>query len=236
MARKPRVAPGGVVYHVLNRSVGKATLFRRRGDFEAFERLLVEAHRRVPLRLLSYCVMGNHWHFVTWPGKDGQLTEFFRWLAHTHAMRWRVAHDSVGYGHLYQGRCKSFPIQNDEHFLTVCRYVERNPLNAGAVKRAEDYRWSSLYARQHKDEQMLAALSDWPVERRADWLEHVNQPLTRAELLKFEASLNRGRPFGSDKWIASTAVKLDLQHTLRREGRPSIKRPGEETDAKTPEN
>ena len=122
MARKPRFAPGGLVYHVLNRSAGRSILFRRDGDFEAFERLLVEAHRRVPLRLLSYCVMGNHWHFVTWPERDGQLTEFFRWLAHTHAMRWRVAHHTVGYGHLYQGRFKSFPVQigrPPEHRLPV---------------------------------------------------------------------------------------------------------------------
>ena len=76
MARKPQFAPGGLVYHVLNRSAGRSILFRRDGDFRAFERLLVEAHRRVPLRLLSYCVTGNHWHFVAWPERDGQLTEF----------------------------------------------------------------------------------------------------------------------------------------------------------------
>ena len=62
-------------------------------------------------------------------------------------MRWRVAHHTVGYGHVYQGRFKSFPIERDEHLLTVCRYVERNALTAGAAKRAEDWRWSSLYVR-----------------------------------------------------------------------------------------
>ena len=136
MARKPRFAPGGLAYHVLNRSAGRSILFRRDGDFGAFERVLVEAYRRVPLRLLSYRVMGDHWHFVTRPGRDGQLTEFFRRLAHTLAMRWRVAHDSVAYGHLYQGRFESFPIQSDGHLGTARRYVERNPLTAGLVRRA----------------------------------------------------------------------------------------------------
>ena len=56
-----------------------------------------------------------------------------RWLAHTHAMRWHVAHGTVGRGHLYQGRFKAFPIQEDEHFLSVCRYVERNAMNADCV-------------------------------------------------------------------------------------------------------
>ena len=119
MPRAARKAPGGQVYHVLNRSVGKMHLFGKDTDFEAFQRVMIEAHRRHPIRILSYCVLSNHWHFAVWPDADGQVTAFFRWLAHTHAMRWRVAHRTVGYGHLYQERFKSFPVQSDEHLLTV---------------------------------------------------------------------------------------------------------------------
>jgi putative transposase len=208
---------------VLNRSAGRTRLFATDEDFLAFQRIIIAALERHPLRLLSYCLMQNHWHFVAWPKKEGELTAFFRWLTHTHAMRWRVAHHNVGYGPLYQGRFKSFPIQKDQHLLTVCRYVERNPLSAGAVERAEQYRWSSLYARGHGEDPMRPLLCDWPVQRRADWVEHVNLPLTRNEQLKIEMSLKRGRPFGSDKWIQTTVQKLDLGHTLRREGRPSGK-------------
>ena len=107
-------------------------MFRKEADFEAFERVMVEAHERQPIRILSYCVLSNHWHFVVWPEEDGQLTDFFRRLAHTHAMRWRVSHRTVGYGHLYQGRFKSFPVQSDDHLLGLLRYVERNPLSAGS--------------------------------------------------------------------------------------------------------
>ena len=97
------------MYHVLNRSVGRMHLFGKNADFEAFQRVMIEAHQRHPIRILSYCVMSNHWHFVVWPEPDGQVTAFFRWLAHTDAMRWRVAHRTVGYGHLYQGRCSPMP-------------------------------------------------------------------------------------------------------------------------------
>src|SRR3954465_3040763 len=107
MSRSARVAPGGLAYHVLNRAAGKVRLFASDEDFEAFQRVMVEASRRHPIRILSYCLMPNHWHFVAWPERDGQLTPFFRWLTHTHAMRWRVAHRTVGYGPLYQGRFKS---------------------------------------------------------------------------------------------------------------------------------
>ncbi len=144
MPRAARKAPCGQVYHVLNRSVGRMHLFGKNADFEAFQRVMIEAHRRHPIRILSYCVLSNHWHFVVWPEADGQVTAFFRWLAQTHAMRWRVAHRTVGYGHLDQGRFKSFPVQGDEHLLTVLRYIERNAVGAGRVARAEDWRWRGL--------------------------------------------------------------------------------------------
>ena len=133
MPRAARKAPGGQVYHVLNRSVGKMHLFGKDADFEAFQRVMIEAHQRYPIRILSYCVLSNRWHFAVWSDADGQVTAFFRWLAHTYAMRWRVAHRTVGYGHLYQGRSKSFPVQSDEHLLTVLRYIERNAVGAGLV-------------------------------------------------------------------------------------------------------
>jgi putative transposase len=84
MPRQPRAAPGGYVYHALNRAVARLPLFEKDGDFDAFERVLVEAHHKHPTRLLAYCLMPNHWHFVVWPAADGELTAFLRWLTHTH--------------------------------------------------------------------------------------------------------------------------------------------------------
>jgi putative transposase len=220
MPRRARVAPGGLPYHVLNRSAGRFRMFRAQRDYEAFERVMLEAHRRFPLRLCSFCVLPNHWHFVPWPERDGELTEFFRWLAHTHAMRWRVAHATVGFGHLYQGRFKSFPIEEDASFLTVCRYVERNALTAGLVRRAEDWRWGSMWARTHGDDGLRTLLSDWPVERPRDWVELVNRPLMAKEIERVKLSIARDRPFGTERWAERTARRLGMEYTLRREGRP----------------
>ena len=148
MARRPRIAPGGWIYHVLNRAVGRMKIFNSDGDFQAFLRIVKEAQERVPMRILSYCIMSNHWHFVVWPKEDGELSAFFKWMTHTHVMRWRTAHQKVGLGPLYQGRFKSLPVKKDEDFLRVCRYVERNALTAGLVERAEDWRWGSLGERE----------------------------------------------------------------------------------------
>jgi putative transposase len=220
MPRAARVTPGGMVYHVLNRSVGRMHLFRKDADFEAFQRVMIEAHERHPTRILSYCIMSNHWHFAIWPKEDGELTDYFRWLAHTHAMRWRVSHRTVGYGHLYQGRFKSFPVQRDEHLLTLCRYIERNPVSAGLVRKAEQWRFSSLWARTQGDDAIKGLLSPWPVGRPADWTVRVNTALSGKELDRIRASALRGRPYGGDTWVSRTVSQLHLEHTVRPEGRP----------------
>src|SRR6476659_5267747 len=128
MARRLRKDIGGIVYHVLNRRVGRARLFKDQGDYVAFEKVLIEAVRRFGMRLVAYCLMPNHWHLVLWPAKDGELSRFMQWLTVTHMRRWHAHRGSTGEGPVYQGRFKSFPVQADPHLLIVARYVERNAL------------------------------------------------------------------------------------------------------------
>ena len=221
MPRTPRIAPGGYVYHALNRAVARLPLFEKSEDFEAFERVLLEAHARHPIRILSYCLMPNHWHFVLWPARSGQMTAFLRWLTHTHTQRWHAHHHTAGTGHLYQGRFKAFPIEEDEHLYPVLRYVERNALRAGLCARAEDWRWSSLaHRRGGAGDKIGRLLAAWPAPIPRDWVKRVNQPETAAELEALRRSVARNQPFGSDVWQARTAEKLGLQSTIRRPGRP----------------
>ena len=137
MGRPHRAAEGGYVYHVLNRANARTTIFAEQEDFAAFEKVLLQAVERTSTRLLAYCLMPNHWHLVVWPRKDNELSKFLGWLTLTHTQRWHAHRDSAGTGHLYQGRFKSFPIQQDEHLYAVARYVERNALRANLVRRAE---------------------------------------------------------------------------------------------------
>ena len=143
MGRPLRAASGNDVYHVLNRANARRTLFEDDGDYAAFERVLVQACERLSMRLLAYCVMPNHWHLVAWPRQDGDLSRFMNWLTLTHTQRWHQHRHTVGEGHVYQGRFKSCPVETNEYLLSVCRYVERNPVRAGLVERALDWRWSS---------------------------------------------------------------------------------------------
>lgn len=220
MPRRPRIATGGLVYHVLNRRVGRQLLFEKDTDYVAFERILEEAVARSGIRLTAYCVMPNHWHLLLWPRHDDELSETLRWLTVTHTQRWHAAHRTAGGGPLYQGRFKSFPVQTDAHFLTVARYVERNALRANLVRRAENWRWGSLWRQYKSDAKARALLSEWPVQRPRNWLGHVNRAETPQELEALRRSAQRGQPFGGEAWRIRTAKRLSLESTLRPRGRP----------------
>jgi putative transposase len=188
--------------------------------------VLEETLEQVPMRLLSYCLMPTHWHLVLWPRKTGDLAAFMQRLTTMHVRRWHRHRHSDGRGHLYQGTYKSFPVQEDAHFSTVARYVERNALRGGKVKRAEDWQWGSLWRRLTGSPQQRQILSEWPVERRRDWLQWVNRPQTEKELAALREAVKRGRPFGDPAWQGRTAKKLNLESTFRERGRPrKVKKP-----------
>ena len=216
----PRSTPGGIVYHVLNRSNAGVRMFRDNHDFELFEHVLEEAHSRVPVRLLSYTLMQDHWHLVLWPRRDGELSEFMRWLSVTHTRRWHALHHNTGSGHLYRGRYRSFPVEPGEHLFTLCRYVESNAKRAGLVRKAQDWHWSSLYRRERGDEVSQGLLDPGPKPLPRGWAARVNAPIEDAELVALRRSAQRGTPLGAPAWQAKVAKKLGLEFTMRPRGRP----------------
>jgi putative transposase len=226
MGRPSRAAEGGYVYHVLNRANARLKIFSNDADYLAFEQILLEAVGRTQTRLLAYCLMPNHWHLVVWPRKDGELSKFIGWLTLTHTQRWHAHRQSIGSGHLYQGRFKSFPIQDDEHLYWVARYVERNPLRAGLVRRAQQWQFSSLYRWLRGSPEDQELLSAWPTSRRPSWVEHVNAPQTEAELAALRKCIRRGSPLGDPVWTDETIRKLGLQSTIRPRGRPKLTNKG----------
>jgi putative transposase len=220
-----------MIFHVLNRGNARSPVFDSEGDYAAFLRVLAQTLSLFPgVRLLAYCLMPNHWHLVLWPTSDGELGRFMQRLTVTHVRRWHEHRRSTGVGHVYQGTYKSFPAQRDEHLLALCRYVERNALRAKLVRKAQDWRWCSLWAGQSAREDPAAAeaasmLAEWPVDRPADWLRRVNAPQNAAEEQALHECVRRGRPFGSDTWQRRTAARLGLTHTFRQRGRPPKKKP-----------
>ncbi len=150
----------------------------------------------------------------------GECGCFLQKLTITHVRNWQENRHRVGYGHLYQGRYRSFPVASDEHFFRVLRYTERNPLRANLVERAEDWRWSSLWRRVHGTADERRWLAAWPLPEPRGWGRAVNEPQSDRELEALRRCVMRGQPYGSNRWIQDAAKSLGLESTLRRRGRP----------------
>jgi len=184
------------VYHVLNRANGKRRIFEHDRDYLAFERVLAEVQERVPMRILAWCVMPNHWHLLLWPRRDGDLSNYMRLVTLTHTQRRHANRASAGTGHLYQGRFK-------------------------LVQRAEEWRWGSLWRMQRGKVDQPPRIDPWPVTRPTDWLAYVNQPAQVVEVDALRRWARRGSPYGDGVWVACISEQLGLKSTLRPRGRPA---------------
>jgi len=219
MPRTARAARGGWCYHVINRANNRAEIFREPADYLAFLGLMVESQARLELDLLAACLMPNHFHFVVRPRGDSDLARWMHWLLTTHVRRFHGRRDSNG--RVWQGRYKAFPIEQDEHLLTVMRYVERNPLRANLVGRAEDWPWGSLGWREQKAVGPRIASCPRPLPAR--WADYVNQAQTNAELDALRLCAQGEQPYGSVEWTAEAAQALDLKVSSPGRGRPATR-------------
>lgn len=220
MARMPRSLLAGYCYHAINRGNSRALVFHGPKDYRAFLQLMTEAQAHCALPILAVCIMPNHFHLVAKPLKTGDMSRWFHWLLTTHASRYHKVHGTSG--RVWQGRFKSFPIQEDAHLLSVMRYVERNALRAGLVGRAEQWAWGSLNWRVRN--RTPAWLVRPPRGLPDKWMERVNEPQTAAEEAALRCSVNRQRPYGSEPWVEAAAARLGLEPSLRNRGRPKRRR------------
>ncbi|MDP1826933.1 MAG: transposase [Archangium sp.] len=210
MPRIPRGLRGGGVAHVLSRGNGRATVFHSASEYQSFIALLDEARQRHPVDLLAFCLMPNHFHLVARVEQSAELSAMMQWWLTSHVRRHHQRHASSG--HIWQGRFKSFPIQEDAHLLTVLRYVLLNPCRTQLVRSPWDWQWSSL-----RFERMLAP---WPVEPAQGVDTWLATPLDECPEEDVRASIRRGTPFGDSHWRARAADAWGLEATLRPRGRP----------------
>ena len=218
MPRTSRGSIGDQCYHVINRGNRRSTVFHRQSDYADFERLMFQASIRIPMRILAYCLMPNHFHFVLWPRGDRDLSRWMHWLMTTHVRRYRSGYKSIG--RIWQGRFKAFPVQTDSYLLGVLRYVERNPVRAQLVHRAEEWKWSSQkwWGIANRPECLVDDLAEKP----DNWNLFVNETQDQFEITAIRESVNRESPFGEQKWRLETAKKLGLESTLRRAERAEL--------------
>jgi putative transposase len=209
-----------MIYHALNRANFRSRLFPETAHYEDFLGIVEESLNFVPMRILAYCLMPNHWHLVLYPRADGDLSKFLRRITLTHTQRYHARTRTVGYGHVYQGRYKSLLVESDRHFLTLVRYVERNAKRATLVKKAEDWPWSSAHARLGGNEKQKKLLSAWPVAEPRHYREWLNRSQGKEEIEKIRCAIKKSRPYGSEEWVSRAVAQFGLENTMRSSGRP----------------
>ncbi len=141
MPRNARIITDDGIYHILNRGNGLQQVFHKDADYKAFITLLREALVRHRIALYAYCLMPNHFHLLVKAVAGEDLSRCMQWLMTTHVRRYHTHYQSSG--HLWQGRYKSIPVEDDEYFLTVACYIEENPVRAGLVETSANWYWSS---------------------------------------------------------------------------------------------
>lgn len=209
---------GEFIYHVLNRAAKRIQLFDSNSDYIDAESVLLRAKKATGIRILDYCIMPNHFHFILWPRTGSEMSQFMRRFTGLHAQLWQNAKGTTGSGAVYQGRYKAIPVQTGRYLYNVCRYVQRNPLRAGLVTRAEEWPWSGLWRRLHSEGVDL--LDSWPIPYPVDWLQTVNAPAQETDLETVRRAIARGIPLGEPDWVEKTAETVGLRSRLRPPGRP----------------
>ncbi len=216
MPRSARLLVAGGYYHVINRGNNRSQVFESPCEYQSFLSLIGQAQARIPLSVLAACLMPNHFHLVISQASRTDISRWMHWLLTTHTHHHHLRRGSSG--RVWQGRFKAFAIERDNHLLTVMRYVERNPLRAGLVTRAEDWPWGSLAWR--RADRVGNVLSAPTLTLPTDWLEWVNAPQTSEELAALRKCVNGQKPFGSDAWAEDQSRQPGLMGPIRRRGRP----------------
>ncbi len=189
MPRTARDLVDGGIYHILNRGNGRQKVFYKDADYAAFLGLFQLMQENYAIDLYAYCLMPNHYHLVVKLKEAEEFSNGMRWFKTTHVRRYHKHYKTSG--HLWQGRYKNFAVKDDDHLLTLVRYVEGNPVRADLVESATDWVWSSHRERtgmkmvpqmQELMNNRIHLNSELPINLPDDWTAFVDTPLNESEL------------------------------------------------------
>jgi putative transposase len=207
MARMSRLALAGYPHHLIQRGNNRAAIFVDDEDRARYLALLREAAATARVALHAYVLMGNHVHLLATPASGDGLSRMMQALGRNYVGWFNQRHARSGT--LWEGRFRSGLVEGDAHLLRCMRYIELNPVRAGIVQEAAEYRWSS--ARHHlgqhtdpllTDHALYWSLGNTPFEREAAWRDFIAQPVAAGEAGEFTGACLRGVPLGSAAFLA----------------------------------
>lgn len=214
----PRIARGladNQIYHIINRGNRRETVFHDNNDYERFLKLLIEAKDKYNIEIYAYCLMPNHFHLVIYTKYADSLSQM-HWISSSYVRYYNKRYNISG--HLWQGRYKSFIVQEDTYLLVLLKYVEANPKRARIVKDCCEYRYSSARNRVENKEDLI--ISKPPIELPNNWYSYINSQEKDIDTQSIRNCINRQSPLGDENWKYMVAKKYNLESTLNPRGRP----------------
>lgn len=220
MGRIGRVVMPGVAHHVIQRGNRRMRTFFGDDDYRAYLALLTEWSRKHEVRVWAYCLMPNHVHVVLVPPTAEALC---RCVGEAHRRYTRRVNFREGWrGHLWQGRFASYPM-DEAYTVAATAYIERNPVKAGLVARAEDWPWSSAAGHVRRTGDAVAE-GAWLTDQTAGWVcswaEHLAGPAEPDLGERLRRHENTGRPLGGETFVRKLERALGRRLTPGRPGRP----------------
>jgi len=216
MPKIPRVVIPGCPHHVVQRGNRRLKVFFSDDDKGVYLELIRRHAQKCGLSIWAYCLMDNHVHMVIIPKEKDSLA---RGLGEAHRKYTSLINIRENWrGYLWQGRFISYPMDGG-HLFAAVRYIERNPVRARIVSRAEQYKWSSAPAHVLNAQDNL--LSPCPLTREiTDWATYLAQTDEDAEVRKLVAHERTGRPLGDKAFVRKLEVLTGRALALKKRGRP----------------
>ena len=220
MPRLPRTVFANIPHHVTQRGNRREDIFFTDEDRETYLLWLREYSDKHQVEVLAYCLMTNHIHLVVVPATDDGLQRLLKPLHMRYAQRINRARGWKG--HLWQGRFFSSPL--DEAYLwAAVRYVERNPVRAGIVRRAENYRWSSAAAHCGiRPDGLLNLESRWSKQFVVidDWSAWLAEGDETEGIQILRQNIDKGLPCGNESFVRRLGKVVGRGLEFRPQGRP----------------
>lgn len=204
------------IYHIINRGNRRSAIFHDSYDYDKFLNLLFDAKEKYDISCYAYCLMSNHYDLVLYTNVGENLSFAMHHINSSYVRYYNRRYKLSG--HLWQGRYKSFIVQEEVYLLTLIKYVEANPLRAKIVKDCVLYKYSSAYNRVNELSSLI--INDLPIVLPKNWHSYINEKSSKTNLDSIRNSISRQSPLGDPTWQSFTSNKYGLESTLNPIGRP----------------
>lgn len=218
MARLPRVVVLDVPHHVTQRGNARQVIFADEADCSAYLELLRQQSQLYCLSLLGYCLMPNHVHLIAVPRTALALAQTLKQTHGRYAAYWNARRSSSG--HVWQGRFYSCPL-DESHLWAALRYAELNPVRAGLVATAREWKWSSAGAHFGTASGGMLEMRRWHQRwSGAEWNNYLTAAESQTDVNALRQCTHTGRPLGTPEFIAAVEKSTLRPLVPRKGGRP----------------